>query len=94
MEDEFEELLDKFLIKEEKYIKKIQKDAFSKKNFRFFMSALVYSVYQEDDFVESWCFLIINDLADIQYLFFASNINFIRKIKQQFDGFFRKLQAY
>jgi hypothetical protein len=37
-------------------------------------------VYQndEDNFLKLWCFLITNDLADIQYLFFASNINFIQ----------------
>lgn len=96
MEDEFEELLDEFLMKEEKYIKKIQEDAFTKKNFKFFMSALIHSVYQndEDDFLKLWCFLITNDLADIQYLFFASNINFIQRIKKQFDEFFKELQLY
>ena len=94
MEHEFAKLLDEFLINEESYIKRIQKDAFTKKNFKFFMSALIHSVYQndEDNFLKLWCFLIVNDLADIQYLFFASNINFIQRIKIQFDEFFRNIK--
>lgn len=96
MEHEFAKLLDEFLIKEEGYIKRIQEYAFTKKNFKFFMSALIHSVYQndEDNFLKLWCFLITNDLADIQYLFFASNINFIQRIKKQFDEFFKELQLY
>lgn len=96
MEREFAKLLDEFLIKEEGYIKRIQEDTFTKKNFKFFMSALIHSVYQndEDNFLKLWCFLITNDLADIQYLFFASNINFIQRIKKQFDEFFKELQLY
>ena len=96
MEHEFAKLLDEFLIKEEGYIKRIQEDTFTKKNFKFFMSALIHSVYQndEDNFLKLWCFLITNDLADTQYLFFASNINFIQRIKKQFDEFFKELQLY
>lgn len=58
------------------------------------MSALIHSVYQndEDNFLKLWCFLIVNDLADIQYLFFASNINFIQRIKKQFDEFFKNIK--
>ena len=37
---------------------------------------------------------IVDDLADIQYLFFASNINFIQRIKKQFDEFFKEVQMY
>lgn len=94
MEHEFAKLLNEFLINEESYIKRIQEDAFTKKNFKFFMSALIHSVYQndEDNFLKLWCFLIVNDLADIQYLFFASNINFIQRIKKQFDEFFRNIK--
>lgn len=71
MEHEFAKLLNEFLINEESYIKRIQEDAFTKKNFKFFMSALIHSVYQndEDNFLKLWCFLIVNDLTDIQYLF-------------------------
>lgn len=96
MEHEFSELLDEFLIKEKEHIKNIQEDAFSKKNFKFFMSALIYSVYQNDEnnFVKLWCFLVVNDLADIQYLFFASNQNFIQKIKEQFDDFFKNIKIH
>lgn len=96
MEHKFSKLLDEFLINEEDYIKKFEEEAFSKKNFRFFMSALIHSVYQNDEnaFLKLWHFLIVNDLADIQYLFLASNINFIQKIKKQFDEIFKELQMY
>lgn len=96
MKHKFAKLLDEFLINEEGYIKRIKEDAFTKKNFKFFMSALIHSVYKsdEDNFLKLWCFLIVNDLADIQYLFFASNINFIQRIKKQFDEFFKELQVY
>ena len=49
MEHEFAKLLNEFLINEESYIKRIQEDAFTKKNFKFFMSALIHSVYQNDE---------------------------------------------
>ena len=67
MEHEFAKLLNEFLINEESYIKRIQEDAFTKKNFKFFMSALIHSVYQndEDNFLKLWCFLIVNPFYNI-----------------------------
>lgn len=95
--DYFNNLLEKFILKEYDNIVILGDEIEDDKYFRFFLTVLIYSIYENSNdslnYIDTWIFMILNDMVDRRYLNFALNYSFTKKIKIFFKEYFKKIKV-
>lgn len=91
--DYFNNLLEEFITKEHEHISIIGEGIEKNKDFKFFLSVLIHSIYDDSsNYIEMWVFMTLKDMVDQRYLRYASNYSFVKKIKNNFQKYFEGIK--